>query len=1650
MAIVTYQPVDLIPDYESLLEVWIALFSSPEVISVSSLCRQFWEADWRHSIARRAIVDVARSRFPVQYRPLIRLLRAMTGTGSSGFSADNDVADSGMVTESGQNEDSAVCSAFVFHYFRQLPTYTQVLTPSARTGANAPFDRIIDRSGSSSSSGTAYTNLRPIALPGGSVLPQRTIGRLMSSDSSTDSVVVAWQHEHNGWKIIVEVLTDYISRRHGTSRSRLKKGDQAPAVTSTTRKGDATVTLQLNDIGLETEEEEEVMVADSLELLHSVIRGRVGQTHPLMQSLELSGPPVSYTGSDPTPPDLVQLIFMVLEDALSRSQRSRAAPPVTLVTPALGVLSSLLTQTDYSNRVWLYLRSTSMLFGSDKESNFRSSVLATERACGQYTMTVAMLKLVRALFEESISSLLVTQAQQPRLLEIKDEVLTRAIKFVHAQVWVEHSGWRFAHLGERFQIGQHIMAIFSRVLTMSSTLKAANALTNLTEYVSRTLVEQATTSTINPIAQTIASGKSILVTLANMRRAGEGRQYVRLLESTLFVTRLILNEKRNSPIQVAQTMSVLEQSLCSDVSIGGMSIRPQVSRRNPVDVLAQYAREKELGTRIPLEAVLVLSALSASTSACMPPPPSIIGHFADSESVMKSFMHILIHPYDDLALRNAIWAFLTIAVEKQPPIAILFVSGQSGRKGKGKEKEDATEAVAGLALCSSVLEAACQIVANWKNLWEANPQLLASGTGFLDVVWRSSLDHSISLELAHMGKGFWDDLAGIAKEELGPAPDYLTSIQVDTDEGKHSDLHEAVSMHSYRTKAKSHALRIIAAHVSLKCRSIKPGAPLPTAPDSVKALESLYTAIEPFADVIAEACSSSFDPDLADRVTAFMQSSWSTLSLACLQSQAPEYEREFGDNFILSTPMLLDLINVDLSQSERFAEAETLHFQAYSINLNLSLAHTQMMLIDAWRELIECARPYMRNSPAARTAALSIAASISRDIASERRSGDAMCKVHNGRLRLLLSILEVGWFSPLDSAKETEEQVQGFMSLMDHLGAIITSEMFPPGKSFMRIVTNTFHRPLIQVTYLCARSCLRLSKDEAFVKAERRLVIGKTLTSALLLIIDALRLTFDAARTRIDVELDKDMELLVAVFQQCIHPSLYASSTNWLTRAQEADIIASSLQLLVHSDIAGFNDLALLRSHKRPIYSPHILQFHAALASLPFTAERLISENVVAAYSNNSLSPALTAGAVDPTVPELLPGERSTAHRAYCNMLANVSTAVAKLGSPIPTSVTLQVAGFVQLYGEQIGKALSWTNDEPLTLPFLDELTLTVELFYLLADGATTSMASKKDQGTDHALSPVLRVFTERALLLLQQVNYALTHPKHLTGLLEPITADERLKIEREVADTSVTSLSELLDPVKRPLLVRVVRRLYEIATTLLSTLNILSGAETVLLCDPEEWPTREALVIPVSNSVYDDKYVFFTDHPRFQHSKVTMGEPASIGTLLELGNCAYDTLRFLVHAPTPSAGSKDKDLSVVSDVGKARRTLETALVYAATQLMMWLSKHDCENAHGAEMDADEAPQNEGYGQGFGGYKADTSSATLSAKDLDRDRRLKRRSITLADRLRRGMTGEMTMDLQALIARARPVVSKSQDLLGKDSVDLTPILANFVDERVNS
>ena len=104
-----------------------------------------------------------------------------------------------------------------------------------------------------------------------------------------------------------------------------------------------------------------------------------------------------------------------------------------------------------------------------------------------------------------------------------------------------------------------------------------------------------------------------------------------------------------------------------------------------------------------------------------------------------------------------------------------------------------------------------------------------------------------------------------------------------------------------------------------------------------------------------------------------------------------------------------------------------------------------------------------------------------------------------------------------------------------------------------------------------------------------------------------------------------------------------------------------------------------------------------------------------------------------------------------------------------------------------------------------------------------------------------------------------------------------------------------------------------------------------------------------------------------------------------------------------------------------ARRNLELVMVYAITQLAMWLSKSDLDASAGCEMDVEEPQMSESQ-------RGDTS----------KDRKATRTPLPLAERLRRGMDGEITSDLDSLLKRAKSVFQEEDP-----KKDLAQVLMNF-------
>ncbi|KAG2099322.1 nucleoporin subcomplex protein binding to Pom34-domain-containing protein [Suillus cothurnatus] len=1584
IAMVELVPVELIPDFDSLVEVWIALFGRSEPQSIAGICRQFWQSDWRQGLARRAIFDVARTRFPIHFRPLVRLLRAMT---ASGFIDTDPLSTAASSTQPPADEnddgDREICSRHVFYYMDKLPTFSLVIPLASCTGPNAVYEKA-----QAAGPSLAYTNLRAIRLPGGSVMPARSKGRLLSGDGA-DHIAVCWQHEHSGWKVVLDVLTEYVTRRRMYTGTVDLYQDVAFGRTGP---GSVPLTLRLEDVGMEIDEGgDEALATDALDLIRSVIQDNEALAEELLESLESNGDP--NTPSDNQPPDLVHLTTMILEEALSRSQ-ARSFSRTQLITSAMSVLSALLSLPKYSLRVWLYIRSTSVLFGPSRTSGFAAVALAAERISGHYTMTLALLNLVQQLLHEAFASFLTIPPDNQRLKQVKEEVLLRAAAFVHGEIWVEHLSWKYAQLGDRFEIGRRVSSFYGYVLKQSPPALGDRPFPALSQAVADALLHKATTSTINPLVSSIAVAPHILGTLYASRRYGDARRLIYLLGSHLSLTRLVLSYKQSIPN--SSKPCLLEQALCARVAGGAGFTDSTRSRIDPVDVLANYVKGRDIGTAVPLESIRVLYALCASLSVTQPSPATIIGHLSNPEATVASFVRIVQHPYEDLALRNAVWNFIALAVDKEPALANLFVTGQFRvPNNKSKNKENAkSQGEDDSKKHMSALEVANETLNHWKDLWGANPHLLASVFRFIDVVWQHGLEHKNLIDATRGNDEFWTNVVAVVKEELGPDPDYETDTFIMSEDGRRSSLHEAVSIQSYRIMVKSYAVRVIGQDIFLQPQ---PGPSEPAKkPLSYSKLAPSFKSEDQLNELILEAESTPYDPSLSDKLAAQLQQDFPGLSLTHLQSQDLSDEREFGDDFTFSIALLHSRLQQCASGDDGENAVDEVERRIASLNLNLSLTYAQTALTESWQFLLRQVLPFVRPVPEIRSNLLSLSATISGDLALEKRSGDMMAKLHGTRLNLLLSILEVVWFSDSD----TDKHITFFMNLVDNMHKVLLNEAQPPSQSFLGHISVPFHQTLLQVIYFCLRQCRNLARRPKVLTASRRLAVSGLVDSTLPLVIDALRLTFDSARARLDLDLDRDMELLVAVFEQCTRPDINVSSVTWLTRCQETDVIKSSLELLTRTDVIGLTDLPLLRTRRQPLYAPHILLFHMAVVSIPSGAERFASEGIISAYSNNGISLAASSGQIDVVLLEL-PGERSPAHKTYCSMIAIVSAVVSALRRQ-HHFFDAEACGFVQLYGKQIIRALSWSVGDPITLPLLEEMEQVVGLFYALAESAPPTAPPNP------AVVKVLRVFTTHALMLLQQLNYALTHPNHIASLLEPVTAEERALLEKEPTAASSLLSVDMADLQKHPLTARLVHRLFRLSSAVVSTLVSISRAYDVLLGEQEEWPVQEAVIVP--------------------HSKVVPGEPASLGTLLELANCTLDILRHLVDRPAgqaiaPPASVKETPLDVQEGMLTARKTLEALLVYAATQLAMWLSKPEFD---AAEMDSeDHVPQ------------------TIDMRESS-----KRPSRALTDRIRRGMPGEMATDLEKLLKQAKPILQKSIDDKRNVKGDLTQVLLRFMSEWV--
>ncbi|KAI9511699.1 hypothetical protein F5148DRAFT_1316353 [Russula earlei] len=352
----------------------------------------------------------------------------------------------------------------------------------------------------------------------------------------------------------------------------------------------------------------------------------------------------------------------------------------------------------------------------------------------------------------------------------------------------------------------------------------------------------------------------------------------------------------------------------------------------------------------------------------------MVGQSSDSEATVVALVGVARHPYHDLDLRLGVWHFMALTIETEPALGHPFIMGHF-RAPKEESTEDK-----GKSKRVSALDAAREMLANWNEYWETNPQLLSAVLGFLTVVWQCGWDHQSTLINIRKNSEFWSQLAALAKEEISPAPEYKSKELVEMAGYPRAAYHESISSHSYR-----------------------PGN-IEQSPN-----ESIFESEEQFSNELHEAIFNAYDPTLYADFAEKAEGHLPDLVFEHYESRELVRERELGNDFAFASKLLqlrMELSNIE-SMDTTVAHADELIHMLFSINLNLSLVYASTQLGQSWQAFLVKVAPFLQGDIKFRPVVMSLASSISASIVKEKRSGEIILTAHGVHLAILLALPEL-------------------------------------------------------------------------------------------------------------------------------------------------------------------------------------------------------------------------------------------------------------------------------------------------------------------------------------------------------------------------------------------------------------------------------------------------------------------------------------------------------------------------------------------------------------------------------------------------------------------------------------------------------------------
>ncbi|GCB67535.1 hypothetical protein scyTo_0000744 [Scyliorhinus torazame] len=424
-------------------------------------------------------------------------------------------------------------------------------------------------------------------------------------------------------------------------------------------------------------------------------------------------------------------------------------PPTDVIASCVNTLTVMATR--MPAKVWADLQHTGFLPYSVTQvtgiaqslraegmqaGSYGNLLLSIERPQGEYSVTMAFLRLITTLVKGQLGS---TQSRG----------LLPCVVFVLKELLPTYLKWRYNIYGIREEIGCLICELIYTILHLNSVEESQGSSSlSLQSLCTHCLANtEAGQAIINIMAVGVDTIDVVMATQPSSGSEGSGQTLIQTIKLAFSITNNVIKLKPSSGV-----VSPLEQALTQHGTHGN----------NLIAVLAKYIYHRH-DAALPRLAIQLLKRLA------MVAPMSVYACLgSDAAAIRDAFLNRLQSKTEDMRIKVMILEFLTVAVETQPGLIELFLNLEV--------KDDAVGSKEFILGEWSCLQVVLEFIdSKQQGKYWCHPLIHRAAIAFLHALWQDRRDSAMTVLRAK--DRFWENLTSVLFGEL-PAPSNISEKSV--------------------------------------------------------------------------------------------------------------------------------------------------------------------------------------------------------------------------------------------------------------------------------------------------------------------------------------------------------------------------------------------------------------------------------------------------------------------------------------------------------------------------------------------------------------------------------------------------------------------------------------------------------------------------------------------------------------------------------------------------------------------------------------------------------------------------------------------------------------------------------------------------------